>query len=179
VRLEEEEVHDVWKTVVERVLEGRLGTGANLSTMKDPRKRTRWLCIETKDWTDEADVRHILNELVRLKLHSPEDGGIFYTCHFWVYLMVFSATVQKDVYDIYRIGPNKYSSVIMLRKHEEVPGSQDTVGEDTVQIVRKVTTNQPRVRRVLALKGGVKRSTTNGRNSGSRRRDKPAKERRV
>jgi len=140
--LEEGQVLDIWKTVVERVLEGSLGTGANLATGSSNRGSYVLLCISTKDWTDKEDVRRVLNEIVRLGLHRPESNGIFYKCDFVYYLNIYSN--QKRIYGI---KPSMYSSKKMLREYEELSGGQEPVSKGTVN-------EDVNVRRVLTDKKG-------------------------
>ncbi len=66
----EEAVDEVWARIGEATEQGKLGGSAKVATARpnplalDPKKRV--ICVYTYDWTDEADVRRIREELRKL-----------------------------------------------------------------------------------------------------------------
>jgi len=85
---EDKEVSRTWKTIVEGVIQNRLGHVAKVATgPTDAEGRGRALiCVYTKDFSDEGDVRRVLEELVELGLCSGEGNGIYYKCDAFTYL---------------------------------------------------------------------------------------------
>lgn len=141
---EDEDLPRLWKTVVESVLEGRLGTGANLPTLSTSQNRR--LRISTRDWSDKEDVRRVLDELVPLGLHRPESSDIVYKCDFYAYLNLHAP--QKK---FYLIPEFMYTSKKMMRKHEEVSGSQDLGDKDTVPIRREYVDAKSLLRKIPSI----------------------------
>lgn len=68
--VDNEEVDVVWAKIKKATEEGRLGSQSKVATAKpnpltvDPSKRV--FCVYTYDWTDEADVRRVREELREL-----------------------------------------------------------------------------------------------------------------
>ncbi|GAB7341171.1 hypothetical protein MBLNU457_7466t1 [Dothideomycetes sp. NU457] len=90
---EEKEVSRTWKIVVEGVIQNRLGHVAKVATgpIDEIQGRGRALiCVYTKDFTDEDDVRRVLEELVELELCPREGNGICYKCDAFTYLGINS-----------------------------------------------------------------------------------------
>jgi len=64
-----EDVDEVWARIRKAVEEGRLGHAAKVATAAPnplARPGRRVICVYTYDWTDEADVRRVREELRRL-----------------------------------------------------------------------------------------------------------------
>ena len=67
VFVDRNEVDAIWAAIKQATEAGQLGGSAKVATAKpnpyatDP--NTKVICVYTYDWTDEADVRRILNEL--------------------------------------------------------------------------------------------------------------------
>ena len=65
-----QDIDEVWAKIKQATEEGRLGQGSKVATAKpnrnevDPRKKV--ICVYTYDWTDEADVRKVREELRQL-----------------------------------------------------------------------------------------------------------------
>lgn len=58
-----------WAAIVRAVVDGRLGIAAKVATRPDnPKHPTRVICVYTRDFEDERDIKRVLIELVRLKL---------------------------------------------------------------------------------------------------------------
>lgn len=58
-----------WEAVVRGTVDGRLGSAAKVATRPEkPEEPTQVICVYTRDVTDEADIKRVLLELVRLKL---------------------------------------------------------------------------------------------------------------
>jgi len=90
---EEKEISRTWKIVVEGVIQNRLGHIAKVATgpTDDIEGRGRALiCVYTKDFSDEGDVRRVLEELVELGLCPREGNGIYYKCDAFTYLGINS-----------------------------------------------------------------------------------------
>lgn len=64
------EIDDVWKKIKEAVEEGILWRSAKVATMRPNAhatdQNTKVICVYTYDWTDEADVMRIREELRKL-----------------------------------------------------------------------------------------------------------------
>ena len=80
------EVDQVWEKVVRATVDGRLGISCKVATRESDDSgdvafaaRTRLVCVYTRDFGDEDDVKRVLNGLVEMGL-VPERGGIWYKC---------------------------------------------------------------------------------------------------
>lgn len=87
--------------------EGRLGDTAKIATA-DPEARrdnSRLICIYTKNFSDLADVRRVLMELVELGLAplTTSDGAIYYKADVYTYLGI-------DASNQYGLKASLYSS---------------------------------------------------------------------
>ncbi len=82
----EKEVNKVWRTVCDGVDTNRLGTGAKVSTERT--RDDRWLiCVYTKDFTDQEDVKRVLVELVKMGLvRRGGERGAVYKCDAYTHL---------------------------------------------------------------------------------------------
>jgi len=122
-----EDADRVWRAVCQGVDSGKLGPTAKIAT-KDPpdlmqqpttgfraydkQEDFRLICVYTKDFSDEKDVRRVLDSLVELKLVKlPEDdmsNGIYYKCDAYTYLDISSKNP-------YGLKASIYSSRAMLK----------------------------------------------------------------
>lgn len=107
----------VWRAVCKGVDSGKLGTTAKVATnggeVRNEREANlRLICVYTKDFSDERDVRRVLDALLEMKLVKlPEDDmghGIYYKCDAYTYLNLGSG-------NDYKIKASIYSSKEMLR----------------------------------------------------------------
>lgn len=107
-----------WAAVVQGTVESRLGIAAKVATRPDkPDEPTQVICVYTKDMTDEADIKRVLVELVRLKLASAipgplqKDAGvkgqIWYKPDCYTYLEILSGNE-------YKIKPTLYGTSSLL-----------------------------------------------------------------
>lgn len=103
-----EEIPHTWKTVVEAVIEGRLGIGAKIATQASGADQRVLICCYTKDWSDEDDVRRVLKELVDLGLCPRQGNGIYYKCDAFTHLEIES-------HNKYGLKASMYSSRDMLK----------------------------------------------------------------
>jgi len=76
--LTDDKVDQCWAEVVRGTVEGRLGIAAKVATRPDKpgEGSTRLMCVYTKDVDDEADIKRVLKELVRLKLAPAIPGPL-------------------------------------------------------------------------------------------------------
>jgi len=122
-----EDADRVWRAVCQGVDGGKLGPLAKIATSEPPdpmeaptagfraydkQEDFRLICVYTKDFSDEKDVRRVLDSLVELKLVKlPEDdmgNGIYYKCDAYTYLDISS---KND----YGLKASLYSSRAMLK----------------------------------------------------------------
>lgn len=69
-------VDKTWAAVVRGTSDGRLGTAAKVATKPDnPKFPTQVICIYTRNFEDEADIKRVLVGLVRLGLAAPVIGS--------------------------------------------------------------------------------------------------------
>lgn len=101
------DVTRVWRLVAEATSQGKLGPTSKVAT-HDPAqsKDERVICVYTYDFSDEQDVRRVLNELVSLGLVTKP---IYFKCDAYTYLGLNS---QNE----YKIRASLYSSKEMLEK---------------------------------------------------------------
>jgi hypothetical protein len=87
---QENEVNEVWRVVCEGVDAGRLGIGAKVSTSGLQGDPSRLICVYTRDFTDVADVKRVLNGLVALGLVSADiPQGITYKWDAYTHLGIY------------------------------------------------------------------------------------------
>lgn len=107
----------VWRAVCKGVDSGKLGTTAKIATnggevRNEGEANLRLICVYTKDFSDERDVRRVLDALLEMKLVKlPEDDmghGIYYKCDAYTYLNLGSG-------NDYKIKASIYSSKEMLK----------------------------------------------------------------
>jgi hypothetical protein len=74
----------IWKRVATAVVEGNLGTGAKIATDSS----TRLVCVYTKDFSDEADIKRVVQQLKNLNLLPSKETNksIYYKCDAYTYL---------------------------------------------------------------------------------------------
>jgi hypothetical protein len=100
-------VDDVWRKVAKTTLDGTLGCAAKVAT-DDGSGRPRLICVYTADFTDEEDVRRVLNKMQELNLIKREQG-IYYKCDAYTYLDIMSG-------NDYKLQASMYSSKEMLKR---------------------------------------------------------------
>jgi hypothetical protein len=93
-------VDDIWRKVAKATLDGTLGCAAKVAT-DDGSDRQRLICVYTKDFTDEKDVRRVLNKMQELNLIKGEQG-IYYKCDAYTYLDIMSGNDYKLQASMYR-----------------------------------------------------------------------------
>jgi hypothetical protein len=98
---------DVWRKVAKATLDGTLGCAAKVAT-DDGSGRHRLICVYTADFTDEGDVRRVLNKMQELNLIKGEQG-IYYKCDAYTYLDIMSG-------NDYKLQASMYSSKEMLKR---------------------------------------------------------------
>ena len=123
-----EDADRVWRAVCQGVDSGKLGHIAKIATSDPPpdpmqqpttgfrafdkQEDFRLICVYTKDFSDEKDVRRVLDSLVELKLVKlPEDdmsNGIYYKCDAYTHLDISSKSP-------YGLKASLYSSRAMLK----------------------------------------------------------------
>lgn len=115
----EDKVDRYWADVARGTVEGRLGIAAKVATRSDKPGdgSTRVICVYTKDISDEADIKRVLKELVRLRLASaisgpPQKGAgvqsqIWYKPDCYTYLELMSGNE-------YKIKPTLYGTSSLL-----------------------------------------------------------------
>ncbi|KAJ7218912.1 ankyrin repeat-containing domain protein [Mycena rebaudengoi] len=95
-----------------------IGIGAKIATAsKEEGDRSRLICVYTRDFTDEEDVKRVLLELGRMGFVPAEKGGskskgkgIHYKCDAYTHLDVYAGNE-------YGLRPSIYSSAQMLPYH--------------------------------------------------------------
>jgi len=84
----EENAPGIWKQIVTATLESQLGIAAKIASDGDP----RLICVYTKDFSDEADVKRVVQQLKDMNLLPDESSnrGIYYKCDAYTYLDIKS-----------------------------------------------------------------------------------------
>lgn len=97
-----------WRLVAEATAEGKLGVTSKAATYatNDP---LNLICVYTYDFTDDADVRRVLGELVDLGVCTKGGKPIYYKCDAYTYLHIKSDNE-------YKIKASLYSSKEVLGK---------------------------------------------------------------
>ena len=115
----EDKVDRYWAEVVRGTVEDRLGIAAKVATRPDRPggESTRVICVYTKNINDEADIKRVLGELVRLKLApaipgplqkgAGVNGQIWYKPDCYTYLELMSGNE-------YKIKPTLYGTSSLL-----------------------------------------------------------------
>lgn len=114
-----------WRGVAQATSEGKLGPTSKVAT-PDPYngKDETLICVYTYDFTDERDVRRVLDELVDLGLCRPDAKPIFYKCDAYTYMNITSANEFKLRASLYssaeilkqEAGPTKDGPISRLKK---------------------------------------------------------------
>lgn len=86
-------VDEIWRKVAKATMEGTLGCAAKVAA-DDGSGSQRPICIYTKDFTDEEDVRRVLKKIQDLQLVKSEQG-IYYKCDAYTYLNIMSGNDFK------------------------------------------------------------------------------------
>lgn len=111
------DIDRVWCAVCKGVDAGKLGPTAKVATnggeVRNEREaHVRLICVYTKDFSDQKDVRRVLDALVEMNLVKlPEDDmghGIYYKCDAYTYLNIGSG-------NDYKLKASIYSSKEMLK----------------------------------------------------------------
>lgn len=87
-----------WQAVAEATSQGRLGPACKVATPNPlSGKVDTLICVYTYDFTDEADVRRVLNELLELKLGPcrVDSRPIYYKCDAYTHLEIESGNRFK------------------------------------------------------------------------------------
>lgn len=105
-------VDSVWASVARATYAGELGTAAKVATAggEDDRseKKSRLVCVYTKDFSDRTDVKRVLRRLKGLGLMG-EEQGIFYKCDAYTYLNIMNGNE-------YKLKASMYGSKEMLKE---------------------------------------------------------------
>ncbi|KAH6847697.1 hypothetical protein B0I37DRAFT_150099 [Chaetomium sp. MPI-CAGE-AT-0009] len=105
---QESEVNEVWRAVCEGVDAGRLGLGAKVSTSGLEGDPARLICVYTRDFTDVADVRRVLDAIVAMGLvRADMPRGIMYKCDAYTHLGIYEGNE-------YGLRASMYGSTEML-----------------------------------------------------------------
>lgn len=92
-----EDLPRYWRIVAEATSQGRLGPTSKVGT-PDPfssDKTGTLICVYTYDFTDEVDVRRVLEELLELGLCRADGRPIYYKCDAYTYLGIESSNPYK------------------------------------------------------------------------------------
>jgi hypothetical protein len=131
----EENASKIWSQVVEAVIANKLGTAAKIAA-DGP---TRLICIYTKDFSDTADVRRVVEAMVALGLTSKDAARpIYYKCDAFTYLDIGSGNP-------YGIPASLYNSKDILNETTPVLSSNNTP--------KKRTKNTPGLTSMEAARG--------------------------
>jgi len=113
-----DDVPRAWKLICEAVVEDRLGPSAKVGTegLKG-RSNQRLICVYTRDFSDEEDIRRVVEELASMNL-SPRDGskGLYYKPDAFTNLDLNSDNAYKLTTSIYCTGDILKSSKPKLEK---------------------------------------------------------------
>ena len=116
-----DQVDYYWANIVRATTEGRLGTAAKVATRLDkPQEPTQVICVYTKDFSDDADIKRVLIQLVTMKLAAAVPGPlpkgsadvrrqIWYKPDFLTYLDIVSGNE-------YKIKPTLYGTSSLLTR---------------------------------------------------------------
>ncbi|RAK91890.1 DUF1917-domain-containing protein [Aspergillus costaricaensis CBS 115574] len=98
-------VDEVWGVVAEATAKGELGFGAKVATAAAAAadvaaasgdggsKKTRLICIYTKDYEDRADVERVLRKMAELELVDLDGRPIYYKCDAYTHLDIKGGNV--------------------------------------------------------------------------------------
>jgi hypothetical protein len=101
----------MWLKVVEAVISNKLGTAAKIAS-DGP---TRLICIYTRDFSDVADVKRVVEAMAELDLTSKDaTRPIYYKCDAFTYLDIGSGNE-------YGIPASLYNSKDMLNGSPATP----------------------------------------------------------
>lgn len=140
-----EEVTKSWKTVVEAVINDRLGPSAKVAPDDGKDERLSEIsvsspmasqltcslvCVYTKDFRDEDDVLRVLQELDDLDL-LRHGRSIYYKTDAYTYLDLYSATADK-----YGLQASLYSSHKMLAAARAAQLSQNTASQQERKLLK-------------------------------------------
>lgn len=106
-------VDEMWRKVAKATLEGTLGCAAKVAT-DDGSENRRLICVYTEDFTDEEDVRRVVDKMRELHLTKAEQG-IYYKCDAYTYLNIMSG-------NDYKLKASMYSSKEMLKEKADKRG---------------------------------------------------------
>jgi len=113
-----DDVPRAWKLICEAVVEDRLGPSAKIGTegLKG-RRNQRLICVYTRDFSDQEDVRRVAEELASMNL-APRDGskGLYYKPDAFTHLNLNSDNAYKLTTSIYCTGDILKSSKPKLEK---------------------------------------------------------------
>jgi hypothetical protein len=95
----ENDAPGIWRRIVSAVIENKLGTAAKIATDGS----TRLICIYTKDFSDVADVKRVVQQLEKMGLLPPKETGrsIYYKCDAYTHLDIGSGNeygLQASLY---------------------------------------------------------------------------------
>ena len=99
-------VDKAWRKVAKGTLDGTLGCSAKVAT-DDGSGSQRVICIYTEDFSNEKDVRRVLEKMQELHL-TKAGQGIYYKCDAYTYLNIMSG-------NDYKLKASMYSSKEMLK----------------------------------------------------------------
>jgi len=75
-----EEVNAVWSIIARATATNDLGIAAKVAPDSGDSRKSRLICIYTKDFTDIKDVSRVAHKLKDLGLVESRGRGIFYKC---------------------------------------------------------------------------------------------------
>lgn len=98
-----------WRVVAQATSAGKLGPTSKVAT-PDPNsgKDETLICVYTYDFTDQQDVRRVLDELVELELCRKDGRPIYYKCDAYTYMDI---TSNND----YKLRASLYSSAELFK----------------------------------------------------------------
>ncbi|KAH3920329.1 hypothetical protein HBI56_068580 [Parastagonospora nodorum] len=133
-----EEVNQVWKKVVEGVINNRLGPTAKVAP-DEGKPGDRLICIYTRDFRDQDDVLRVLLELETMGLVNS-GRSIYYKSDAFTYLDLYKQTASE-----YGLQASLYTSFKMMAaakaaKAESLPGK--TVSGKTLSGKKQSTLNK-------------------------------------
>lgn len=83
-----------WRVLAQTTAEGRLGPTSKVATL-DPTETYALICVYTYDFTDEDDMRRVLEEILDLGLCQADTKPIYYKCDAYTYLGIKSDNEYK------------------------------------------------------------------------------------
>lgn len=127
-----EDLPRFWRVVAEATAEGKLGPVSKVGTY-DPldKKDATLICVYTYDFTDNDDVRRVLDQLVELGLCRRDGKPIYYKCDAYTYLGIASENTYKLRASLFSSGEVLKNEAKVLEDGQILRGQRKSTATDS------------------------------------------------